>query len=235
MLSTMKLPIYTFPFNIVMTLLFLSFRSSGFESFPQDSLNSTEIINEEINWNQVFLGTLKSSGQVFAIENTTGSILIISGLLLNSPFLTIISLFGGLLSSLTGLMITTPPYSAVYAGIWGYNGFIAAGCIAFFVYPSAVSVLLAFLNAIFAAFVHCGILPVFGANSIPVLTFPFCISSILFLAMVPNIPGIRRVENLTFPEDHIIQEKSQKETIERITILQKRKPVESRRPYSVTV
>ena len=66
----------------------------------------------------------------------------------------------------SALLISSPPYSLIYSGVWGYNGFLASGCIMFFIYPSYTSVLLAALNAIFAAFIQAGLLPVFGAVSL---------------------------------------------------------------------
>lgn len=55
--------------------------------------------------------------------------------------------------------------SAVVSGVWGYNGFLAAGSAVFFLTPSLNVLLLAILNAVSATIIHAVLLPVFAAVS----------------------------------------------------------------------
>ena len=66
----------------------------------------------------------------------------------------------------TGLLVSSSPYSAVYHGVWGYNGFLAAGCISFFMVPKPRIFLLAAINAVFATFIQSALGPVFSAVSV---------------------------------------------------------------------
>ena len=51
----------------------------------------------------------------------------------------------------------------VYAGVWGYNGFLSAACLGFFLTPNLRLVLLAVVNAAFTAFFQAAMAPVFAA------------------------------------------------------------------------
>lgn len=61
--------------------------------------------------------------------------------------------------------MSSSPYTAVYHGVWGYNGFLAAGSISFFMVPKPRILLLAAINAVFATFIQSALGPVYAAVS----------------------------------------------------------------------
>lgn len=63
------------------------------------------------------------------------------------------------------LVVSSPPHDLIYSGVWGYNGFLAAGAMVFFVVPGPRVVLLAVLNAVLATFTQAAITPVFAQVS----------------------------------------------------------------------
>lgn len=65
-----------------------------------------------------------------------------------------------------GLLVSSSPYAAVYHGVWGYNGFLAAGSISFFMVPKLHILLLAAINAVFATFIQSALGPVYAAVSV---------------------------------------------------------------------
>ncbi|XP_042211309.1 urea transporter 2-like [Homarus americanus] len=199
-----NIPAYTLPFNIAISTTFLCMKAAGFgeEASPAPS----EEPDTGLQWDQVFLGTLLSAGHVWAVESVACSVLVLLGLFIFSPTLTLVSYLGATLGTLTGLVVSSAPYTLVYHGIWGYNGFLAAGSIAFFMAPTPRVILVAAINAVFATYLQAALIPVYAANGLPVFTFPFCLASVLFLATAMAMgPSTLRVTSPSFPELHLVQ------------------------------
>lgn len=158
---------------------------------------------ELLEWDKVWLGALLSAGQVWAVKSVCCSGLVLLAMLLCSPLLTAVCCVGGTLGSLTALVVSSPPHDLIYSGVWGYNGFLAAGAMVFFVVPGPRVVLLAVFNAVLATFTQAAITPVFAQNNVPVFTFPFCLASLLLLAAAASSSAFARVTSPTFPEMHL--------------------------------
>ncbi|XP_042869194.1 urea transporter 2-like [Penaeus japonicus] len=207
-LAPTKLPPFTLPFNIATCIVFVCLRSHGLVGVAPEA--TQEVTEDGIQWGQVFLGSFLSAGQAYAVESIACSCLTLLGLFLYSPILTVFAFFGALASSLTALAVSSAPYAAVYAGGWGYNGFLSGGSLAIFMVPSPRVFLLAIVNAVFTTFLHAALVPSFALNQLPVFTFPFCISSLLFLAMA-GAGGMDsvRVYEPTFPERDILVSKQE--------------------------
>ncbi|XP_066983597.1 urea transporter 1-like isoform X2 [Macrobrachium rosenbergii] len=219
LLSKHNLPGYTLPFNISTSIIFLCLRAKGYAEEPiQNAVAVINNVTEQVNvtsgaetpvsatiqWDQVWLGTLLTVGQVYAVESIACSILILIGLVICSPMIAAASYLGGLLATFTALAVSSAPYTLVYAGVWGYNGFLSAACITFFMVPNPKMIIMAAINAVFTSCLQAAIVPVFSANNLPVFTYPFCLSSLLFLALTTNAGmGSQRVANPTYPEHHL--------------------------------
>nr|XP_027221249.1 urea transporter 2-like isoform X2 [Penaeus vannamei] len=182
-LAPTKLPPFTLPFNIATCIVFICLRGRGLVGVPPDEAAGTPDGDAEVEWDQVFVGWAMSVGQVYALESLVCSCLTLVGLFLYSPLLVVFAMGGALVSTVTALAVSSAPYAGVYAGVWGYNGFLSAGSLAIFMVPSPRIFLLALVNAFFTTFLHAALVPSFAQNQLPVFTFPFCISSLLFLAM----------------------------------------------------
>lgn len=204
--SKYNIPVFTLPFNITTAILFLGLQAQGFKiaielEETQEVINSTDY---NVDWGKVMYGSLLSAGQVYAVEGVACSVLTLIGLLLCSPIIAISSFVGAVIASFTAISISSAPYDAVYSGVWGYNGFLATACILFFMVPTARTTPLAIANAVFATAVQAAILPVFKQNGLPVFTYPFCLASVLLLALATSsIPGEERVASPTIPEIHL--------------------------------
>lgn len=222
LLSAHNLPAYTLPFNIATSIMFLGMRGAGYAVDPTTdpttdpatdpignmTLGGAPFEPAEVSWSKVWLGALLSAGQVWAVENVVCSVLVGVGMLLCSPLLTATCFIGGTIGTVTALVVSAAPYDLIYAGVWGYNGFLASGAIIFFLVPSARVVLLAILNALLATFTQAALLPVFGQNKLPVFTYPFCLASLLALAAATP-PAYHRVAAPSFPECHLLQHRAQ--------------------------
>ncbi|XP_063610234.1 urea transporter 2-like [Penaeus indicus] len=209
-LAPTKLPPFTLPFNIATCIVFICLRSHGLVGVTPEATAQKVAEEESIQWGQVFLGSFLSAGQAYAVESIACSSLTLIGLFLYSPILTVFAFFGALTSSLTALAVSSAPYAAVYAGGWGYNGFLSGGSLAIFMVPSPRVFLLAIVNSVFTTFLHAALVPSFALNQLPVFTFPFCISSLLFLAMA-GAGGMDsvRVYEPTFPERDLLLSKQE--------------------------
>ncbi|XP_037782272.1 urea transporter 1-like [Penaeus monodon] len=204
-LAPTKLPPFTLPFNIATCVVFICLRGRGLVGAPPDEAAGTPDGDGEVEWDQVFVGWVMSVGQVYALESLVCSCLTLAGLLLYSPVLVVFAMAGALVSTVTALAVSSAPYADVYAGGWGYNGFLSAGSLVIFMVPSPRIFLLAIVNASFTTFLHAALVPSFALSQLPVFTFPFCISSLLFLAMA-GAGGMDsvRVYEPTFPERHFV-------------------------------
>lgn len=212
-LAVHHIPAYTLPFNVAASLTFVCLRASGYAADdhsspsipPPTAASDVEDQSLDVQWSQVWMGTLLSAGQVWAVESIAGSSLVLLGLWFCSPILTIVCYMGAVVATFTALMVSPAPYSSVYAGVWGYNGFLAAGAIAFFMVPTPRTLLLAAINAVFATFIQGAMSPVFAATQLPVFTFPFCLASVVFLATAMAVsPSSVRVASPSFPELHLV-------------------------------
>ncbi|CAL4083454.1 unnamed protein product [Meganyctiphanes norvegica] len=207
--SQSNIPVFTLPFNITASILFLGLQARGFKipvdivNVPQEVVNSTV---SNVDWGSVMYGCLLSAGQAYAVEGVTCSILTLIGILVCSPLLTISSFAGAVIANFTALALSSGPYDAIYAGVWGYNGFLATACILFFMVPTSRTTALAWANSMFATSIQASLIPVFKQNDLPIFTYPFCLASVLLLGLATSsIPGEQRVEMPTIPEIHLIK------------------------------
>lgn len=206
-LRPLNVPFFTLPFNVATSILFLVFAAS----VETDRLPPPEAEEPLLNatlpapdWSEVLSGSVLAAGQVYGVEHLLCSALTMVALALNSPLLAVTSYVGGLVGTLAALAVTnSAQQAAVVGGVWGYNGFLAAGCAVFFLQPSWRVALLALFNALSATVIHVAFVPVFAANGLPVFTFPFCTASALLLSSDAHLPAVRRVPVLSYPEEHI--------------------------------
>ena len=92
-----NIPYMTFPFNLVAICTFLAIKPAD---IPENTLNLEEEI--PIDWIRVGRGILVSMSQVYAINDIKASILMNIGVILCSPLLFLISLFGATMGSFAG-------------------------------------------------------------------------------------------------------------------------------------
>jgi len=124
-------------------------------------------------------------------------------ILIYSPTVFMMSFAGATLASIFGIVFAEAPFDSIYDGIWGFNGILAAASVGgvFFVL-TCHSFGTALANVILAAIIQHAFALAFGPLQLPFLTFPFVLSTILFLSMTAMGGNLPRVEKITFPEMH---------------------------------
>uniref|UniRef100_A0A8C4E9P6 Urea transporter n=1 Tax=Dicentrarchus labrax TaxID=13489 RepID=A0A8C4E9P6_DICLA len=180
--SKWDLPIFTLPFNI---LVCLHVAPNYHLPPPNDSIKS-------LNISQLFLSVPVGVGQVYGCDSPWTGGLILLALLLSSPTIC----YHAMLGSAAGLALAAP-HKDIYSGLWGYNS--ALSCIAvggvFYVITWQTH-LLALICAFFCAYMT--------ALALPACTWPFCLSTLIFLLISSEIPAICRLplSVVSYPEEN---------------------------------
>uniref|UniRef100_A0A3P9JE75 Urea transporter n=1 Tax=Oryzias latipes TaxID=8090 RepID=A0A3P9JE75_ORYLA len=189
--SKWDVPIFTLPFNILICL-HISATGAAHPFFPQP-LSPTNPSSEP-----VFLSVPVGVGQVFGCDNPwTGGVILLA-LLLCSPTIC----FHAMLGSIAGLALAAPP-ADVYSGLWGYNSVLS--CIAIggvFYIPAKLTPTL-LIPAFFCAYVSSATSKLMSL-SLPACTWPFCLSTLIFLLLSSENPALCRLPlaAVSYPEEN---------------------------------
>jgi len=150
-----------------------------------------------------------------------------------------------------GLVFAGPTFQNVYDGIWGYNAILASIAVgAFFFVPTSVSFALAVADVALVVLIQMALTISFTPVKflferrktkskssmriqinpdtfrfqlkLPVLTFPFVISTIFFLEVTATGDILTRVKKFSYPEQHlrefIAKKKKEKEELQMMNI-----------------
>uniref|UniRef100_A0A3B3IM31 Urea transporter n=1 Tax=Oryzias latipes TaxID=8090 RepID=A0A3B3IM31_ORYLA len=198
--SKWDVPIFTLPFNILICL-HSSTMGAAHPFFPQVSDCSATIprqLQSTAFHVQVFLSVPVGVGQVFGCDNPwTGGVILLA-LLLCSPTIC----FHAILGSIAGLALAAPP-ADVYSGLWGYNSVLS--CIAIggvFYIPAKLTPTL-LIPAFFCAYVSSATSKLMSL-SLPACTWPFCLSTLIFLLLSSENPALCRLPlaAVSYPEEN---------------------------------
>ncbi|ODN00970.1 Urea transporter 1 [Orchesella cincta] len=148
------------------------------------------------------MAVILSGGQVFGINDLFSSLLVYAGLMMYSPILTFMCLLGATTATLFGLFISPFPNVTVFDGIWGFNGLLSCGAIGLFYVFRFQSVIHGIASVCFTAFLQLSLSNSFQQTKVPVLAFPFLISTIIFVCGLTYGQKLVRVPKITFPELH---------------------------------
>ncbi|CAL8109153.1 unnamed protein product [Orchesella dallaii] len=170
-------------------------------NFKNSSANP-EFYSQETLQNY-FMAVILSGGQVFGVIDMFSSLLIYTGLLIFSPILTFMCLLGAVFGTLLGLFLTPFPNATVFLGLWGFNGLLSFGAIGLFYVFTIQSIIHGIASTCFTAFLQFCLSHYFAQINLPVLAFPFLISTVLFICVLSeDRHKLRRVSVITFPELH---------------------------------
>ncbi|XP_065350970.1 urea transporter 2-like isoform X1 [Cloeon dipterum] len=220
-LSSLKpaIPLFTLPFNLVALFAILVLRVHQPLQLP------AKVPPPEFDWTHRFFGggstssgagtdtarhltqlvegSFLGAGQVFAVQDLYCSGLVLFGLLICSPVLAVAGFFGSVVGTFLGAAVSPNLWNDAYAGVLGYNAFLASCAVCFFYVPTWRSALVALLNAALTLFVQVALGWAFADSGLPVLTLPFVAASLIVLGMTAEKQALPRAEApLTFPEQH---------------------------------
>ncbi|XP_037782691.1 urea transporter 2-like isoform X1 [Penaeus monodon] len=212
LMAASKLPALSIPFNFSAAIMLLSMRTAanleGTQLPEGEGANLTAEVNatHEIEWGKVFEGTLLASGQIYGVGTVDSSILVWLGFFFFSPLLTVFFYMGSVIGTMIGVLVSTAPYTDVYLGLWGYNAMLSAGGLSYFLVPLPGVFVAAIIVASLAGAVQAATVHIFSATAVPVLSYPFNVATLLFLAIsTTENPPFVWVASKTFPEQHLVK------------------------------
>ncbi|KFQ26999.1 Urea transporter 2, partial [Merops nubicus] len=203
--SKWDLPVFTLPFNIAVTL-YLAATGHYNPFFPTTLIKPVASV-PNITWSTINVPLLLQSipvgvGQVYGCENPwTGGIILVA-LFISSPLICLHAAIGSAVGMFAALSIATP-FDSIYLGLHNYN--CALACIAtggMFYALTWQTHLLSLACALFCAYSGAGLANALSVLGLPLCTWPFCFSALLFLLINSDNPAIYKMplSKVTYPE-----------------------------------
>ncbi|XP_062456455.1 urea transporter 2-like [Rhea pennata] len=203
--SKWDLPVFTLPFNIAVTLYLAA--TGHYNPFFPTTLIQPVTSTPNITWSAINVPLLLQSipvgvGQVYGCGNPwTGGIFLIA-LLISSPLICLHAAIGSTVGMLAALTIATP-FDSIYLGLHNYN--CALACIAIggmFYALTWQAHLLALACALFCAYSGAAFTNMLSVLGLPLCTWPFCFSALLFLLLTSENPAMYKLPlcKVTYPE-----------------------------------
>ncbi|NWY16324.1 UT2 protein, partial [Aphelocoma coerulescens] len=203
--SKWDLPVLTLPFNIAVTL-YLAATGHYNPFFPTTLIKPVAAV-PNITWSAINVPLLLQSipvgvGQVYGCGNPwTGGIFLVA-LLISSPLICLHAAIGSAVGMFAALSIASP-FDSIYLGLHNYN--CALACIAIggmFYALTWQTHLLSLACALFCAYSGAALANALSVLGLPVCTWPFCLSALLFLLISSENPAIYKMPlcKVTHPE-----------------------------------
>ncbi|KGL81398.1 Urea transporter 2, partial [Tinamus guttatus] len=199
--SKWDLPVFTLPFNIAVTLYLAD--TGYYNSFFPTTLIWPVTSAPNITWSAINVPLLLQSipvgvGQVYGCENPwTGGIFLMA-LLISSPMICLHAAIGSTIGMLAALTLATP-FDSIYLGLHNYNCALACIAIGGMFYALTWQ---AHLLALACEMPKCSCLPFPLQVGLPLCTWPFCFSALLFLLLASDNPAMYKIPlcKVTYPE-----------------------------------
>uniref|UniRef100_A0A3B3UK20 Urea transporter n=1 Tax=Poecilia latipinna TaxID=48699 RepID=A0A3B3UK20_9TELE len=204
-MSKWDLPVFTLPFNIL-TCLHIAATGTAHPYFPEPKAHlyhNDSLANLSIP--QLFLSVPVGVGQVFGCDSPWTACLVLLALLLCSPAICLHALLGSAAGSLkfgAGLALAAP-LEDVYSGLWGYNSALSCIAIGGVFYGLTWQTHILSLISLFCAYVTSATSKLMSL-ALPVCTWPFCLSTLIFLLLSSENPAICRppLSAVSCPEEN---------------------------------
>ncbi|KAM8793565.1 urea transporter 2-like [Eudromia elegans] len=203
--SKWDLPVLTLPFNIAVTLYLAA--TGPYNPFFPTTLIQPVTSAPNITWSAINVPLLLQSipvgvGQVYGCENPwTGGIFLMA-LFISSPLICLHAAIGSTVGMLAALTLATP-FESIYLGVHNYNCALACAAIGGMFYALTWQAhLLALACALFCAYSGAALTNMLSVVGLPLCTWPFCFSTLLFLLLTSDNPAVYRLplRKVTYPE-----------------------------------
>ncbi len=216
LVDQLHLPPLTLPFNLVtLPCLLVSFTTTHLHHSPMLVRHVEGPINTALRegasgvaGSQVgalLEAVLRGVGQIVFADVPLAGVLILLGLLVWSRIGALFALVGSVVGLIVGMLLGGDGHDA-YHGLWGYNAMVAAEALAgVFLVWDWKTALYGVVGAAAATGLYAGLAALFGPLGLPALTLPFCLATLVFLALQHASPVFRAVPlpKVTSPEEHL--------------------------------
>ncbi|NXV23945.1 UT2 protein, partial [Cepphus grylle] len=203
--SKWDLPVLTLPFNIAVTLYLAA--TGHYNPFFPTTLIKPVSSAPNITWSAINVPLLLQSipvgaGQVYGCGNPwTGGIILV-GLFISSPLICLHAAIGSTVGMFAALSIASP-FDSIYLGLHNYNCALACIAIGGMFYALTWQIhLLSLACALFCAYSGAALANALSVLGLPLCTWPFCFSALLFLLINSDNPAIYKIPlcKVTYPE-----------------------------------
>ncbi|TDB84878.1 urea transporter [Actinomadura sp. KC216] len=194
LLKQYNLPALTAPFCVVTLMMLIAAPSfhrvwSGHPSLPPPSASEP---GTGVSWSDVWHGFFNGIGQVFFQDKWYVGLIFLVGLAVSSRTVALAACAGSAIGLLTGWWLGAQA-ADLGAGLYGYNSVLTAIALAgTFVVLSPAGVAYAVIGAMTAAAATPAITNTFNIIGGHALTWPFVLTTWIFLAAVPTMAMLRR-------------------------------------------
>ncbi|XP_075826917.1 urea transporter 2 [Microtus pennsylvanicus] len=198
-------PIFTLPFNIVLTLYLAA--TGPYNLFFPSALVEPVSSVPNISWTEIEMPLLLQTipvgvGQVYGCDNPWTGGMILVALFISSPLICLHAAIGSIVGLLAALTMATP-FETIYMGLWSYNCVLSCIAIGGMFYALTWQThVLALVCALFCAYMGAAISNMMAVVGLPPGTWAFCLSTLTFLLLTSNNPGIYKLplSKVTYPE-----------------------------------
>ncbi|XP_019508433.1 PREDICTED: urea transporter 2 isoform X1 [Hipposideros armiger] len=203
--SKWDLPVFTLPFNIVVTLYLAA--TGHYNLFFPTTLVEPMSSVPNITWTEIEVPLLLQAipvgvGQVYGCDNPwTGGVFLVA-LFICSPLICLHAAIGSIVGMLAALTVATP-FEMIYMGLWSYNCVLSCIAIGGMFYALTWQThLLALICALFCAYMGAALSNIMAVVGVPPGTWAFCLSTLIFLLLTTNNPAIYKLplSKVTYPE-----------------------------------
>jgi urea transporter len=207
LLGSRGTPVLTAPFVFATWLLmFAVYAFVGFEPGALLAPGSPAPLGETAGYTAetVFNGTFKGVGEIFFQDNAVTGIIMAVGILVNTRVGALMAVGGSLLATLLA-MAAGADEAAINAGLFGFNAALTAIALGgFFFVLNRSGALYALFGVVVTVFLWPSIGVVLTPIGMPTLTFPFVLTTWLFILAKPAFPALTPVEpaDATYPENN---------------------------------
>ncbi|KAM9225780.1 urea transporter 2 isoform 2-T2 [Dugong dugon] len=203
--SKWDLPVFTLPFNVAVTL-YLAATGHYNLFFPTTLVEPVSSV-PNITWTEIEMPLLLQAipigvGQVYGCDNPwTGGVFLVA-LFISSPLICLHAAIGSIVGMLAALSVATP-FETVYLGLLSYNCVLSCIAVGGMFYALTWQThLLALFCALFCAYTGAALSNIMSVVGVPLGTWAFCISTLIFLLLTTNNPAIYKLplSKVTYPE-----------------------------------
>jgi urea transporter len=191
--NTLKIPQWTYAFNIVTLTMLLRLQPLREASSAAATAGTTTFLD-------TIASPLKGLSQIFVIESSLTGLGVAAAIASYSPMLAGHALMGSTIGSLTGWALLSATTADVAAGLWGFNSALTSIGVGVFFVHSRATVAVSAGGAFATACCFGALQTVFGMAHAPCLTLPFCLTMSACYQLHPSIQGLTLAKNPQSPE-----------------------------------
>jgi ankyrin repeat protein len=152
-------------------------------------------------------GCFASVGQVYFLDNFLAGIIILVGIFICSPRLSILALSGAVIGQLSALYLFGLPAEDIHMGLWGYNSLLTCQALGgmFFVLSGYHIWLYTLFGSVMTVVAQGAVLSLFSPIGMPALLLPSTLICWLFCLIAGsnrNMIAIK-LRAISTPEDHV--------------------------------